>query len=59
MNIGEVSLIKVGPRFGYGSIGCLPNIPPNATLLYEVELLSATPEPEIETMSVEIRSETG
>lgn len=62
MLIGEISEVKVGPRFAYGSKGYQEgsiNIPPDATLHYTVELVSVTTEPEIETMDVQTRKETG
>jgi FKBP-type peptidyl-prolyl cis-trans isomerase len=31
--------LRVSPRLGYGAKGFGPFIPPNATLLYEIELL--------------------
>lgn len=62
MHVGEISEVKVGPRFAYGSKGYKEGdvyIPPDATLYYTVELVSVTIEPEIETMDVETRKETG
>nr|CAD7453073.1 unnamed protein product [Timema tahoe] len=47
MDVGETALLEVGPRFGFGSLGLAPIVPPNATLLYTVELLSAEDEPEL------------
>ncbi|RWS24593.1 inactive peptidyl-prolyl cis-trans isomerase FKBP6-like protein [Leptotrombidium deliense] len=35
----EVAQIIVSPAYAYGSLGCLPRIPPNATVLFKVELL--------------------
>ena len=40
MSRGQIAKIKVPPEAAYGSAGYLPIIPPNATLLYEVELVS-------------------
>lgn len=62
MYVGEISEVKIGPRFAYGSRGLKENdieIPPDATLHYTIELLSVEPDPEIETMSVETRKEIG
>lgn len=42
MERGEVSEIRVPPRFGYGKLGFEPDVPPDATLHYEVELLSSS-----------------
>ncbi|XP_064460900.1 peptidyl-prolyl cis-trans isomerase FKBP8-like [Ornithodoros turicata] len=41
MEKGEVAEVVVPPRFGYGALGKEPDIPPNATLHYEVELISS------------------
>ncbi len=62
MYVGEISEVKIGPRFAYGSRGFKDDhieVPPEATLHYTIELLSVTPEPEVETMSVETRKEIG
>ena len=40
MSRGQIAKIKIPPEAAYGSAGYLPIIPPNATLLYEVELVS-------------------
>lgn len=40
MSRGQIARIKVPPDAAYGSAGYLPIIPPNATLFYEVELIS-------------------
>lgn len=44
----ELAEIVVPPRFGYGELGRKPDVPPNATLHYQVELLD-TMEPKEET----------
>ena len=41
MEVGERSHLIVSPNYGYGKIGNLPKIPPNAILKFEIELLSA------------------
>ncbi|KAG7454481.1 hypothetical protein MATL_G00260210 [Megalops atlanticus] len=38
MKIGEVSQFICKPEYAYGSAGSPPKIPPNATLVFEVEL---------------------
>ncbi len=40
MQIGEVRQLKISPAMGYGARGAGNVIPPNATLLFEVELVS-------------------
>ena len=40
MKRGEVSRFHISPKYAYGLLGCPPRIPPNASILYEVELLS-------------------
>lgn len=39
MEKGEIADIIVSPRLAYGSIGKLPNIPPDSCLHYQVELV--------------------
>ena len=40
MQVGGVRRLTIPPEMGYGSAGLPPKIPPNATLVYDVELLS-------------------
>ncbi|XP_053673079.1 FK506-binding protein 59 [Anopheles nili] len=39
MKLGEKCILKCAPQYAYGSSGSPPNIPPNATLNFELEIL--------------------
>lgn len=41
MQVGATRVLRMGPEFGYGDRGAGNAIPPGASLLFEVELLSA------------------
>ncbi len=43
MKVGEVAKITCKPDYAYGSAGSPPDIPPNATLIFEVELIACRP----------------
>ena len=40
MRKGELASFKLKPEYGYGEQGSPPKIPSNATLIFEIELLS-------------------
>ncbi|KAK4872413.1 hypothetical protein RN001_014442 [Aquatica leii] len=40
MKIVEKSQFLVVPRYAYGPLGCLQRVPPNSTVLFEIEVLS-------------------
>lgn len=39
MCLGEIAELKISPEYGYGSTGAGNDIPPNATLIFQVQLL--------------------
>ncbi|XP_057978933.1 peptidyl-prolyl cis-trans isomerase FKBP20-1 [Malania oleifera] len=43
MKVGEVAKITCKPEYAYGSAGSPPDIPPDATLVFEVELVACRP----------------
>lgn len=60
MDVGEKAEIKCAARFAYGSIGLQSkNIPPDATIIYTIELVSAHEESDLEKKSYESRKEIG
>ena len=39
MNLNEKCILTCEPEYAYGTKGSPPNIPANATLMFEIELL--------------------
>ncbi|CAH1121907.1 unnamed protein product [Ceutorhynchus assimilis] len=59
MNRGERCLLKIGPRLAYGSKGLPPNIPSDATIILDLELVDIQSALDCEKMSFEERQEVG
>ena len=45
MRRGELAQLTIAPELGYGASGSPPAIPGNATLVFDIELLSFGPKP--------------
>ncbi|XP_033120695.1 peptidyl-prolyl cis-trans isomerase FKBP8-like [Anneissia japonica] len=55
MEQGEVCTLTTSPRFAYGEIGRKPDVPPNANITYELELLTVKDGHNFETMPLDMR----
>jgi FKBP-type peptidyl-prolyl cis-trans isomerase len=42
MKTGELARVSIAPEYAYGAQGYAPAIPPDATLIFEIELLKVT-----------------
>ena len=52
MQIGEVRILNIPPHLGYGEQGAGGSIPPNARLIFEVELLALENPPQLQNAAV-------
>uniref|UniRef100_A0A1B6F5A3 peptidylprolyl isomerase n=1 Tax=Cuerna arida TaxID=1464854 RepID=A0A1B6F5A3_9HEMI len=59
MDLEEESEVIVGPQFAYGPEGRQPDILPDATLHYNLTLLSYEPKAPLETLTLQQRKEIG
>ncbi|XP_067827275.1 FKBP prolyl isomerase 16 [Heptranchias perlo] len=51
MQLDEVALVISDGQYAYGHTGRVPDVPPNATLIYEVQLLKVRNAPDPKTLS--------
>ncbi|CAH0550282.1 unnamed protein product [Brassicogethes aeneus] len=59
MNVNERCLLKIAPRLAYGNKGLPDKVPGDATVVYEVELLSVDYEDEPENLPIKERKRLG
>ncbi|XP_052205007.1 peptidyl-prolyl cis-trans isomerase FKBP20-1 [Diospyros lotus] len=43
MKVGEVAKLTIKPEYAYGTTGSPPDVPPDATLVFEIELVACRP----------------
>lgn len=55
LDIGQKVTAIVKARFGYGALGLPPKVPPNATLIYNIEMLKVDYAPELSSIPFEQR----
>ena len=59
MDTGETCQLEIAPRFAYGSLGHGKDIPPDATILYTVELKEAGKDKDLEQVTLNERLRIG
>ncbi|KAG5899548.1 hypothetical protein JTB14_008234 [Gonioctena quinquepunctata] len=59
MNLYEKCRLKIEPRLAYGKKGLPPNIPSDAVVIYDVELIAVKQEEDLETLTIEQRKLKG
>lgn len=55
LDVGQQVTAVIKPRFGYGKLGLPPKVPPDATLIYTIQLLKVEYAPELTSVPFEDR----